>query len=140
MRGISELFHIGVMRDSGAMVENAEENVLRLRLVRIAMNVIHSKLDSSPLDSVLLLLELAISALLQLPTRPRPKEVMTGHHNTPKGMSCAQKLFTTHSGPSKQVSCCYLVWQQQDHRLTTLPPSYGVSLSSEVSRHACRWP
>ena len=33
----------------------------------------------------------------------RPKEVVTGHHNTLEVMSCAQKPSATQLGPSKQA-------------------------------------
>lgn len=49
----------------------------------MAMNVIHSELDTSPLSSISVLLKPANAALLQL--RTRLKEVVTGHHNPPRG-------------------------------------------------------
>lgn len=65
---------------------------------------------------------------------PRPKEVVTGHSNTPEVMSCARKLSASHSEPSKQVSCSPLTLQSLDHRSATLSAFYGISPCREIPR------
>ena len=102
MNGALELLQSGAVRGFDAMVVKGEENLSRLRFVRISMNVIQFELDSSPLNSVSASLGRANAALFQL--RTRLKEVVTGHNNTLEVMLCAQKPSATHSEPSEKVS------------------------------------